>query len=218
MLENEALWYSLIHHSSDVITILHTDGTILFQSPSITRLLGYKPEELIGNNAFQMVHPEDMSAVTDAFLQVVQNRQAFLSLEYRFKHKDGSWLALESTGSNQLDNELIGAIVINSRDVTERKACQDEREHLIFQLKDALAKIKTLTGLLPVCAWCRKIRDDDGYWKKVEDYIKEHTDASFTHGICPKCLKKVDIGTYEDVFGNDTREGNSTEKKLGDLK
>jgi PAS domain S-box-containing protein len=218
MLENEALWYSLIHHPSDVITILHTDGTILFQSPSITRLLGYKPEELIGNNAFQMVHPEDMSKVTDAFLQVVQNTQAFLSLEYRFKHKDGSWLALESTGSNQLDNELIGAIVINSRDVTERKACQDEREHLIFQLKDALAKIKTLTGLLPVCAWCRKIRDDDGYWKKVEDYLKEHTDASFTHGICPECLKKVDIGTYEDLFGHDTREVNSTDKKLGDLK
>jgi PAS domain S-box-containing protein len=207
VLENEALWYSLIHHSSDVITILSTDGTVLFQSPSITRLLGYKPQELVGMNAFQMVHPEDMSKVKDAFLQVVQTTNAYLSLEYRFKHKDGSWLVVESTGSNQLDNTLIGAIVINSRDVTERKAFQVEREHLISQLQEALANIKTLSGLLPVCAWCRRIRDDDGYWKKVEDYIKEHTDASFTHGICPECLKKVDIEAYADLFGNDIGEG-----------
>jgi CheY-like chemotaxis protein len=66
-----------------------------------------------------------------------------------------------------------------------------ERERLIKELKDALAHIKTLKGLLPMCAWCKKVRDDKGYWDQVEVYIEKHTDATFSHGICPECLKKV---------------------------
>jgi PAS domain S-box-containing protein len=81
-------------------------------------------------------------------------------------------------------------------DISERIRIEHEREKLITELREALAKIKILTGLLPMCAWCKKIRDDKGYWKKVETYIREHTDATFTHGICPDCLKKVDPETY----------------------
>ena len=82
------------------------------------------------------------------------------------------------------------------KDILERVRVEHEREKLIRDLRDALAKIKLLTGLLPMCAWCKKIRDDKGYWKKVETYIREHSDATFTHGICPDCLKKVDPETY----------------------
>jgi len=81
-------------------------------------------------------------------------------------------------------------------DISERIRVENEREKLITELREALARIKILTGLLPMCAWCKKIRDDKGYWKKVETYIREHTDATFTHGICPDCLKKVDPETY----------------------
>jgi hypothetical protein len=83
-------------------------------------------------------------------------------------------------------------------DIGNRKMAEEERESLIRELQDALGKIKTLRGLLPTCAWCRKVRDDDGYWKKVETYIEEHSDASFTHGICPDCLKKNDPETYRE--------------------
>ncbi len=86
------------------------------------------------------------------------------------------------------------------QDIAERKSAEQERENLICELKEALANIKTLKGLLPICAWCKKIRDDKGYWKKVETYIREHSDASFTHGICPDCLKKESPETYEEVF------------------
>ena len=74
-----------------------------------------------------------------------------------------------------------------------------ERHKLITQLEKSLQEIKTLRGLLPVCAWCKKIRDDKGYWKGMEAYIKEHTDATFSHGICPECLKKVDPDLYEKM-------------------
>jgi PAS domain S-box-containing protein len=84
------------------------------------------------------------------------------------------------------------------KDIVRREFIEHEREKLITDLREAFAKIKILTGLLPMCAWCKKVRDDQGYWKKVETYVQEHSDASFTHGICPDCLKKVDPETYRN--------------------
>ena len=66
-----------------------------------------------------------------------------------------------------------------------------ERHKLLMELKKKMKEIKTLRGLIPMCAWCRKIRDDNGYWKKVEEYISEHTDAAFTHGMCEECAEKA---------------------------
>jgi CheY-like chemotaxis protein len=71
-----------------------------------------------------------------------------------------------------------------------RAKLESEREALIKELQEAIAKIKTLSGLIPICAWCKKIRDDQGYWQTVEQYIKEHSPAEFTHSICPECQKK----------------------------
>ena len=71
-----------------------------------------------------------------------------------------------------------------------RAKLESERETLIKELQEAIAKIKTLSGLIPICAWCKKIRDDQGYWQTEEQYIKEHSPAEFTHSICPDCQKK----------------------------
>jgi len=79
----------------------------------------------------------------------------------------------------------------------ERKKLFDEREKLIAELQEALANIKTLRGLLPICAWCKKIRDEKGYWQKVEHYLEQHSEAHFTHGICNECLKKVGKEFFE---------------------
>jgi len=75
-----------------------------------------------------------------------------------------------------------------------------ERQKMIAQLEKNLKEIKTLRGLIPMCAWCRNIRDDKGYWLKVEKYVEEHTDASFTHGICPRCMKKVNPDLHEKIL------------------
>jgi PAS domain S-box/PAS domain S-box/PAS domain S-box/PAS domain S-box/PAS domain S-box len=77
------------------------------------------------------------------------------------------------------------------RDITERKRIEEEREHLIKKLQDALADVKTLSGLVPICANCKQIRDDKGFWTQVESYIQEHSQAQFSHGICPDCMKKL---------------------------
>ena len=68
---------------------------------------------------------------------------------------------------------------------------QEEREKLIVELRDALSKIRTLSGLLPICSSCKKIRNDEGYWEQIETYIRNRSEAEFSHGICPECLKKL---------------------------
>ena len=81
------------------------------------------------------------------------------------------------------------------RDITQRKLLEEEREKLIEELKNALDRVKQLSGLLPICASCKKIKDDKGYWRQIELYIRDHSEAEFTHGICPDCVKKL----YPDI-------------------
>lgn len=82
-------------------------------------------------------------------------------------------------------------ILLAIEDVTDRHQAERERDRLIKELQDALAKIKTLSGLLPICASCKKIRDDKGYWTQIETYIRNHSEAEFSHSICPDCAEKV---------------------------
>ncbi len=76
-------------------------------------------------------------------------------------------------------------------EIAERKRVEVERERLITELQTALAEVKTLSGLLPICGWCKKIRDDRGYWDSVEGYLRKHAAVQFTHGICPDCAAKM---------------------------
>lgn len=77
------------------------------------------------------------------------------------------------------------------RDISDRKQTEAEREQLVGELREALASVKTLHGLLPICANCKKVRDDEGYWEDVEEYVARHSEAAFSHGICPECLKQL---------------------------
>lgn len=116
---------ALIENASDVITILDIDGTIRYESPSIERVLGYAPADLIGENAFEYIHPEDRPAVAEEFEAAVADPDATPEAEYRFRNADDEWRVLESVGSNHIDSPPIEGYVVNSRDVTERV----EREH-----------------------------------------------------------------------------------------
>ena len=104
--------------------------------------------------------------------------------------------ALRAVQSGAQDYLIKGQI--NTSQLIRSIQYSIERQKLIVQLEKSLKEIKTLRGLLPICAWCRKIRDDKGYWKGLEAYIQEHTDAAFTHGICPKCMKKVSIELHKN--------------------
>ena len=91
---------------------------------------------------------------------------------------------------------IIVILFIENKTISKRKQVEKEREKLIAELQDAATKIKTLSGLLPICSSCKKIRDDKGYWKQIESYIRDHSEAEFTHSMCPICAKKF----YPEFF------------------
>jgi diguanylate cyclase (GGDEF)-like protein/PAS domain S-box-containing protein len=127
--KSEGRYRALTQNSSDIVTLLGTDGTVRYQSPSVERIIGYRPEEQVGENVFDYVHPEDLRRVRREFVRGLAGPDILPTVEYRFRHKDGSWIWLESVGSNLLGDPKVGEFVVNSRDVTERKALQERLKH-----------------------------------------------------------------------------------------
>ena len=124
---SEAKWRSLIQNSSDLITILSSNGTILYTSPSIERILGYSPEELIGSEIVQYIAPENSEEITSAWEDFLAAGHGITlpPIVFRFRCKNQSWCLLESSGTNLLADEAVGGIVINSRDLTDRIKVQE---------------------------------------------------------------------------------------------
>ena len=86
---------------------------------------------------------------------------------------------------------VVERVLEQQRVIEEKQRVEQERERLIKDLQDALDKVKMLSGLLPICASCKRIRDDSGYWKQIEAYLRDHSEAEFSHSICPACVKKL---------------------------
>ena len=137
-----AIFRALIEHSSDVIIISDENGIERYISPSITNVLGYQPEELLSRSQYLLHHPDDRDRVRDIFFGFVKSRSATpIRFTWRFLHKDGSWRWIEATASNQLDNPLIRGIILNFRDISERKALEAriERDTIRFRaIMDAI--------------------------------------------------------------------------------
>ncbi|MGB3634012.1 MAG: PAS domain S-box protein [Rubrobacteraceae bacterium] len=123
--ENEERFRSLVQYASDLIVILDSKGFITYESPSIERILGYKPEERIGHRAVDLIHPEDAEKVAKVFSDYVGRPGLHPTVEYRVRAKDGSWRHFEAIGNNLLHEPSVKGIVVNSRDVTERKRAEE---------------------------------------------------------------------------------------------
>jgi len=123
---------SLVRYSSDIITILDADGTVRYVSPAVERVMGYKPEEQVGTNAFDTIHPDDREQALATFAEVLKRPGLHPPLEFRVPHKDGSWRYLEHVVNNLLDDPAVRAVVVNSWDVTERKALEEQLRHQAF--------------------------------------------------------------------------------------
>jgi PAS domain S-box-containing protein len=147
LLVSERRFKSLIRNSSDSITILDKDGVQIYVSDVVEKMLGYTPAELINIPVLdEMIHPDDQQLTRSAFVKILQEGEA--SVQYRHRHKKGSWVYLEAWGSNQLENPDIGGIVVNVRDITDRMRVEEERMNLEKQMLHAqkLESLGVLAG------------------------------------------------------------------------
>ncbi len=135
--ESERRFRALIENSADAIARLTADGAILYESPSVTRILGYQPEERVDRNSIEFLHPDDHADSARIFGQVIQQRRIPVTGQVRYRHKDGSWRWVEVTGTNLLDEPGVQASVVNYRDITGRKQME-------AALHDKVAALETL--------------------------------------------------------------------------
>jgi hypothetical protein len=164
------------------------DRDLRFTSTDGAGLAGInsRPNQSVGMSLYEYCRTDDPE-----FRPIAAARRA-LRGEAVYYDMEWSGRAFQSHVEPFLDSQgRISGVIGIALDITDRKAAEHEREQLISQLQEALASIKTLRGLVPICAACKKIRDDSGFWNQLESYLHTHTEAEFSHGICPECVGRL---------------------------
>ncbi len=170
--------------SLDLLCQLGFDGYFRALNPAWERTLGFTREELMARPFVEWVHPDDRERTLEQNRLVRAGGKA-RGFENRYLRRDGSYVWLHW---NAAPLESAGVIYSVARDITEQKAHAIERDRLVAELQQALAEVRQLQAILPICSYCRKIRDDRDYWMTVEAYVAAHTGTQFSHGICPGCM------------------------------
>lgn len=171
--------------SVDMLCVLGFDGYFKRLNRAWERTLGFTIAELMARPFYEFVHPDDRDRTLNQNGDVRGGGRA-LGFENRYLCKDGSFRWLRWNARPDHPQGLIYSV---ARDITEAKADEAERERLVNELRAALAEIKVLQRILPICSYCKKIRDDGDRWSTVESYISHHTNTHFSHSICPECLE-----------------------------
>ena len=154
---NEAYFRSLVQNASDIIALVALNGTVHYYSPSIQRILGYCPKDLIGRRVFGAIHPEDMPRVKDVMARLAQYPGVTQEIEVRLRHRDGTWRDFEAIGSVPLDGLSSGGVVVNARDITERKRVE-------AALRESEARLRAFADALPDLAF---VLDQHGRYIEV---------------------------------------------------
>ncbi len=174
-------------------------GNFSFFNDSLSVILGYSRDELKGMNNRDYMPPESAREMLDLFNQIYRTGKPIRKCGYEVIKKDGirGFHELFASLIRDGNGNPIGFRGI-AHDITDRKMAENEREKLIDELQDALAK--ALSGLLPICAYCKNIRDDKGYWSQIESYLRDNSKAQFSHSICPECAEKYypDYNLYDE--------------------
>ena len=179
-----------VEQSPASIVITDPAGDIEYVNLKFVQVTGYTLAEVLGKNPRVLKSGDKGPEAYQGLWQTITEGKEWRG-EFHNKKKNGE-LYWESASISPI-RDLAGRIthyVAVKEDITARKQTEAERTQLIQDLRSALANVKSLSGLLPICAACKKIRDDKGYWSQVESYISNHTDATFSHGMCPDCIKK----------------------------
>ena len=175
-------------HSRDVVLFIRpNDGRILDANVAATTVYGYAREELLAMTIYDLRAPDTLKLTSE---QMAEADRRGILFETAHRRKDGSTLPVEVNSRGAAIYGTRGLVSV-IRDITERKQAEDARAKLIAELQDALVNVRTLRGLLPICSYCKKIRNDEGYWLQLEAYIHQHSEAHFSHGICPDCYKQA---------------------------
>jgi PAS domain S-box-containing protein len=190
MRRSEKRFQDILNRAPSVIYVKDSQGHYAFVNSHFEKLSGFRREEILDRTDFELfplhvarqstdndrkAYQMDFPLETEEIAPVGNEMHTFISAKFPLYDSRGEAYA------------ICGV----STDITERKLAEMDRERLIGELQNALSKVRLLSGFLPICASCKKIRDDQGYWQQVEEYIRDHSEAEFSHSLCPECGKKL---------------------------
>jgi len=186
---------TLLDNSSDAIFSFNKEGQYLYVNQEFAKNVCDKEADyIIGKKIWDIFSKKEADKRYEVVKWVFENSET-RNIEVRVPnpngdaHSDTYHLTTVKPIFDEQDN--VVSVICISKEITERILVEKEREKLILELQEALEDVNTLSGLLPICAKCKKIRDDKGYWNSLEEYIEKHSDASFSHGMCSECSDKL---------------------------
>lgn len=198
--EREQVYRSLFDKNVSIMLLIDPQsGAIVDANPSACTYYGYSKEALM------QMSISDINTLSDEEVREEMRRAASDDrTQFNFRHRlsNGDIRDVEVfSGPISVSGKTLLCSIVH--DISRRKAAENDREKLIDQLQKALSEVKTLQGFLPICAACKKIRDDQGYWNQIESYIQTHSNAQFSHSLCPDCVRKP----YPDYYQKKKHRG-----------
>ncbi len=193
--DKELSWVYAMEGNRDGVWDWNAVTDEVFFSTRWKEMLGFKEDEVTNELSEwdKRIHPDDKSSVYADLNEHLEGKTRYYENEHRVQCKDGSykWVLDRGKTMSWTDEGKPLRVVGTHSDVTTRKEAELKNQRLLEELREALDNVQVLSGLLPICASCKKIRDDKGYWKQIESYIRDHSEAEFSHGICPDCAAEL---------------------------
>jgi len=185
-----------------MLLVLDTDANVTLVNKKGSEILGYKERDIVGKQWLTHFVPERAhDQVKDAFNRIVSGqlgRDEYMENPVLTRTGEERLIAWHNTVVKDNGGKVI-SMLTSGTDITESSRATAEREKLIRKIQKTLTMVNQLSGLLPICASCKKVREDSGYWTQIEAYVQEHSEAEFSHGICPECEEKL----YPEFSGKD---------------
>jgi PAS domain S-box-containing protein len=188
--QSEKHYRSLLDESMDPTFSFYADGTYRYVNKAFAKGVGKNTDEIIGHTIWD-VFKKDEADKRFAVVEKVFAEGKTVEIEVLVPLPSGDTYYLTTANPIFNDSGAVETVICTSKNITQRKLAEMALKKEHDELLKALKEIKTLSGLLPICAACKKIRDDQGYWNQIEGYIQQHSDAQFSHAICPACAKEL---------------------------
>jgi len=188
------------------------EGLTTFVNPQMVAMLGYEGQEMLGRPFVDFLDEGEQEWFEQRIVPCLKEEK--VRLELRLRRKDGEvvWGLVSSTPLFDEAGQTWACLSMVT-DITARRRAEEERERLIQELETSLAQVKRLSGLIPICMSCKKIRDDQGYWQNLERFLHENADIVFSHGLCPECARRL----YPDYFSEEEQSAADSSRSGGGL-
>ena len=185
--------FRILSEQSMMGIIIAQDDVFKYVNQAASNIFEYSAEEILNwkqGEYEKLIHSDDKDFVMkQAAKKQAGKKDIVINYEWRLISKTGRTKWVE-TYSKTVSFMGRSADMVTMIDITKRKHEEEQKEKLISELQEALDRVKILSGLLPICSYCKKVRDDEGYWHQVEEYFQAHSEADFSHSLCPGCAKK----------------------------